>query len=197
MLWAVGKTVFEWTGRMDFIQTSLGVLSAWVVDLYGVLSAPSHQSTVVIFSLSLSLVGMLVYIEKRRGRKWQSTLGVSRGNDDAGGPGEEKFSTSTVSRGAINYRQIQEEWDHLEEGEREIVREIVLKGGLMESDISAILKARGFLQYEATSAPITDRISFIQCDYTGYHFIVPACQSWLSEKIHEEMKDESFSHEIR
>ena len=68
MLWAAGKTFLEWTGKIDLIRISLGAFAAWAVDLYGALSAPSHQFTVVIFSLSVSLVGMLVYIEKRKGR---------------------------------------------------------------------------------------------------------------------------------
>lgn len=197
MLWVAGKTVLEWTGKIDLIRTSLGAFAAWAVDLYGALSAPSHRSTVVIFSLSVSLVGMLVFIEKRKGRLWRSACQASREENVGGRLEAEKIATSMASTVAISYQQVKEEWEQLEEGEREIIREIVLKGGLMESDITAILKARGFVQYDVTYEPITDRISFIQCDYTGYHSIVPACRSWLSQKIQEEMRDESFSNEIR
>ncbi len=93
----------------------------------------------------------------------------------------------------VSKPRLDEEWDSLDEGDREVAREIVLHGGLMEPDIIAFLKARGFLPYGKAYEPIADRVSFIQCDYVGYHSIAPGFQSLVEEKIGEKFQDDSFS----
>ncbi len=197
MIWAITKTCLEWTGKMHLIRASVSASAAWAVDLYGVLSAPSHPSTVAIFSVSVGLVGLLVYVEKRKVHRCRSQAGSSPIDSRSAQQEPDGRMVSFGSNDAIGRSQVHQEWENLEEGDREIIREIVLKGGLMESDITALLKARGFLQYDNAYEPITHRVNFIHCDYSGYHSIVPACQGSLCEKIREEFRDDGISNERR
>ena len=103
-------------------------------------------------------------------------------------PAPAKPSTSTT----VNKQHFDEEWDSLDEGEREIVRELLNNGGLMEPDVIALLQARGLLPYKGAYEPIADRVSFITCDYVGFHTIAPEFQSLLEDKIAEESRDDSF-----
>ena len=197
MIWAIAKICLEWTGQMHLIQASVQASAAWAVNLYGVLSAPSPPSTVAIFSASVGLVGLLVYVEKKKGHRWRSGSGLSP-LDNPHSPQESDGRMAYFLTNEADWRsQVHQEWEKLEEGDREVIREIVLKGGLMESDITALLQARGFIRYGNPYEPIADRVNFIQCDYTGYHSIVPGCYSSLCEKIREELRDDSISRERR
>jgi len=198
-LWAATKMGLEWTGQMNLVRDSVAQSAAWAVKVHAVLSAPSQPSTLLIMSLSVGFFFLLVYVDNRNRRSRIFRLPLSPGSSRHQREQREKdpYSARISSNRPVSPFQLQEEWESLEESDRETVREVVLKGGLMESDITALLKARGFLQDGAAYESIADRVSFIQCDFTGYHSIVPVCRSWLSEKIHEELKDESCSNEIR
>ncbi len=196
-LWAATKMALEWTGKMNLVRESVSESAAWAVQLYAVLSAPSQPSTLLILSVSVGLFGLLVCFDNRRSRIFQysSRNGLAKNQNESSE--KDKLTAQIAGNRAINHQRLQEEWESLDERDREVSREIVLKGGLMESDITALLKARGFIPYEALYEPIADRVSFIQCDYTGYHSLVLVCQPWLSKKIQEEFKDDTFLNEIR
>ncbi len=192
VLWSVTKTLLEWLGNIDFIAENFKE-PGWIREVYTFLHTPSPTSNLLVFSISFSLFGFLRYYEKRKRETPRyitlpqtSTFQVSRLKKE-----HTPEKPSPVSE--VSQPRLDEEWDSLDEGDREVAREIVLTGGLMESDIIALLKARGFLPYDSAYEPIADRVSFIQCDYVGYHSIVPGFQSLVEEKIAEEYQDDSFS----
>jgi len=64
VLWSVTKTLLEWLGNIDFIAESLNELG-WIREVYTFLANPSPTSTLLVFSISLSLFGFLRYYEKK------------------------------------------------------------------------------------------------------------------------------------
>lgn len=84
---------------------------------------------------------------------------------------------------SIIKQRIEEEWESLEEVDKETIREIVVQGGLWESDILALLQARGFLYHRVRYDSLADRVSFVECDYAGYHSILPEYHALLEEVL--------------
>jgi hypothetical protein len=78
---------------------------------------------------------------------------------------------------------VSEEWHDLDEVDKEVIREIVSQKGLWENDIVALLQARGFLHSTATFDPLAERVSFVHCDYAGYHSIPPEYQSQVESLL--------------
>jgi hypothetical protein len=71
----------------------------------------------------------------------------------------------------ITEERIDEEWHTLEDADKEAIREIIVQGGLWESDIIALLQVRGLRSRQTRGESLADRISFVQCDHTGYYSI--------------------------
>jgi len=84
---------------------------------------------------------------------------------------------------------IAEEWNSLDEVDKEVIREIVSQKGLWENDIVALLQARGFLHATATFDPVAERVSFVHCDYAGYHSIPPEYQSQVEGVIANDYRE--------
>lgn len=83
------------------------------------------------------------------------------------------------------------EWNELEEAEKEVIRAIVSQEGLWETDIIALLETRGFLHPKGTLESLAERISFVQCDYAGYHSIPPEYQAQLVSVVANENAEDS------
>jgi len=192
VLWSVTKTLLEWLGSIDIIAESFNE-PGWIGEVYTFLHTPSPTSNLLVFSISFSLFGFLRYYEKRK-RETPRYITLPQTSTFQVSPvKKERTSEQPSPVSEVSKPRLDEEWDSLDEGDREVAREIVLTGGLMESDIIALLKTRGFLPYDSAYEPIADRVSFIQCDYVGYHSIAPGFQSLVEEKIAEEYQDDSFS----
>jgi len=73
--------------------------------------------------------------------------------------------------------------------DKEVIREIVSQKGLWENDIVALLQARGFLHATATFDPVAERVSFVHCDYAGYHSIPPEYQSQVEGVIANDYRE--------
>jgi len=192
VLWSVTKTLFEWLGNIDFIAESLNE-PGWIREVYTFLHTPSPTSNLLVFSISLSLFGCLRYYEKRKREPPRYITLPQTSTFQVSWVKKERTPETPSPISEVSQPRLDEEWDNLDEGDREVAREIVLTGGLMEPDIIALLKARGFLPYDSAYEPIADRVSFIHCDYVGYHSIAPGFQSLVEEKIAEEYRDDSFS----
>ena len=192
LLWALTKTGLEWTNNMPWIREVFMDSSERGRELFAMLPAVSYPTTVEIFGASACLYGLLVFFEHRKASRGRIRFGWGNSEPCPRSQGQGDGPERGERVGGYSWNQVCQIWDDLEESDREIVREIVIKGGLMESDITALLKARGFIQHDHAYEPIAERVPFIQCDFMGYHSIVPAWKSWLCGKIREELRDESF-----
>ena len=197
-LWGVLKTVLEWTGYIQVMGASVTDSSAWILGVLTVLNAPSQSMTLLITVVSFGVFGMLVLRDgkERPPGRWKHKQGG--GNELDIQSGSESYPGRMGNSQVLRNQQFQEEWEQLEEGDREVLREIILKGGLLDSDIAAILQARGFPPtQDEVQRTIADRVCFLVCDYSGYHSVHPVCHAWLRQKILSEMRDESMAGEIR
>lgn len=93
---------------------------------------------------------------------------------------------------AITQERVKEEWNGLDEADKETIREMVVQGGLWESDIIALLQVRGFLYHNSRYDSLADRVTFVQCDYTGYHSILPEYQALLEGVLAADYAEDSF-----
>ena len=87
---------------------------------------------------------------------------------------------------------VEEEWNKLEEAEKEVIRAIASQEGLWETDIIALLETRGFLQPKGTLESLAERVSFVHSDYAGYHSIPPKYQAQLVRVLANENAEDSF-----
>ena len=87
---------------------------------------------------------------------------------------------------------VEEEWNKLEEAEKEVIRAIASQEGLWETDIIALLETRGFLQPKGTLESLAERVSFVNSDYAGYHSIPPEYQAQLVSVLANENAEDSF-----
>ena len=187
----------EWTGSMDRVRENVIPFRAWGVTVNTTLQVPFLPSTLVIFIMAAEGGSLVAYLKNRKGRVPRYAGNPVFSENLTGRLDLKGLQACGVHYPTIRNQRCKEEWEHLEERDREVIREIVLKGGLMEADISALRHARGLEEPGRIPVPLTERVSFIHVDYTGYHSIVPAFLLWLNQKIQEEMRDESIAQEIR
>ena len=80
--------------------------------------------------------------------------------------------------------EVAEEWSRLDEADKEVIREIASQKGLWETDIIALLQARGFLHASISRFDsVAERASFVHCDFAGYHSIPPEYQAPLAKVL--------------
>jgi hypothetical protein len=181
----------EWFGNGTFF-TERFTQPEWLEKGYHFLNTISPNGILFLLCTSVGLYVGLVYYEKKKRKKYRPKKYPKTSTLQTGGvkkvPAPTKPSTSTT----VSKQRLDEEWERLDEGEREIVRELVNNGGLMEPDVIALLQARGLLPYKGAYEPLAERVNFITCDYVGFHSIAPEYQALLKEKLEQESKDDSF-----
>ena len=137
-------------------------------------------TTLLALALSLSILGILFFLtrSKRRGPPSAPFPHQSRAivrKDQVFRPGRAP-DRPTLTKDRV---KVSEEWNSLDEADKEVIREIVSQKGLWESDITALLQARGFVHHTASFDSLAERVSFVHCDYAGYHSIPPEYQAPL------------------
>lgn len=104
-------------------------------------------------------------------------------------PGRPPKSCTTTHHDRV---KVEDKWRRLEEADKEAIRAIVSQGGLWETDIVALLETRGFLHPKATLASLAERVSFIDCDYAGYHSIHPEYHAQLVSVLDTDNAEDSL-----
>ena len=103
-------------------------------------------------------------------------------------PGRPSKDHTTIHHDQV---KVEEEWRRLEEADKETIRAIISQGGLWETDIIALLETRGFLHPKATLDSL-ERISFVDCDYAGYHSIPPEYHAQLVSVLDTDNAEDSL-----
>lgn len=170
-----------------------GLISGWMETFARVALTPLPISNFWVLVFSLSVLGILFLHghTKRSSPKqipWPPTLPRESVHEE-----QQPFTAplSTDNR-TIAKERVEEEWNSLEEADKETIREMVVQGGLWESDIIALLQVRGFLYHNARYDSLADRVSFVQCDYAGYHSILPEYHSLLESVLAADYAEDSL-----
>jgi len=161
-------------------------VTGWIETFFRMVLTPSSTTTLLVLALSLSVLGILFFLERT---KRVDLPPVSLPRTPRPSIRREHVSrpqrppdrhTITKTKAGVD---VSEEWNSLDEVDKEVIREIVSQKGLWENDIVALLQTRGFLHSTATFDPLAERVSFVHCDYAGYHSIPPEYQTQVEGVI--------------
>ena len=142
-------------------------------------------TSLLVLAVSWSVLGILFFLvrSKRKARSLFSVsrpLGTSRRKTQASRP-QPHPDRPTPTKDRV---EVAQEWRRLDEADKEIIREIVSQKGLWETDIIALLQARGFLHPSSSRFDsVAERASFVHCDFAGYHSIPPEYQAPLASVL--------------
>jgi len=185
--------------RTGFIGDGYTV-TGWIETFFRFVLTPTPTTTLWILALSLSVLVTLSFLERTK-RKSSPPLSPpphpislpptpprpSIGKEHVSKPWRPPDRhTITNTKARVN---VSEEWHDLDEVDKEVIREIVSQKGLWENDIVALLQARGFLHSTATFDPLAERVSFVHCDYAGYHSIPPEYQTQVEGVIANDYRE--------
>ena len=109
-------------------------------------------TSLLVLAVSWSVLGILFFLvrSKRKARSPFSAsrpLGTSRRKTQASRP-QPHPDRPTPTKDRV---EVAQEWRRLDEADKEVIREIVSQKGLWETDIIALLHARGFLHPSSSS----------------------------------------------
>jgi hypothetical protein len=149
--------------------------TGWVGALSRMALTPLPISNILILVCSLSILGILLF--RRDSPKPIPTLSTPQ--QEQVNEIQPTVTPPLSTEHHITKERVEEEWQSLEEADQEAIREMIIQGGLWESDIIALLQARGFLYHNARYDSLADRVSFVQCDYASYHSILPEYHAFL------------------
>ncbi len=170
-----------------------GPITGWMGTLSRVALTPLPISNAWVLVLSLIILGMLLVLGRtKRDSAKQIPLPPTSPQKHVH---EEQRNLTTpllTDNHAITKKRVEEEWNNLEEADKETIREMVIQGGLWESDIIALLRARGFLHHTIRYDSLADRVSFVQCDHAGYHSILPEYHSLLEGILATDYAEDAF-----
>jgi len=165
--------------RSGFIEAG-HTATGWLETFSRLVLTPAPTTTLLVLALSLSVLGILLFLEptKRKApppiplpRTPSTSIRQEKVSRPWGPPDRPPITQDSVD--------VAEEWNSLEEADKEAIRAIVSQEGLWETDIIALLQARGFLHPTATLEALAERVSFVHCDYAGYHSVPPEYQAEL------------------
>lgn len=166
----------------------------WIATLSRIALIPLPISNFGVLIVSLSVLGMLFVLgRKKRDSRKRSPLPPAPPQEViCEKPQTFAHPLSTESH-PITKEQVEEEWHSLEEADKETIREMIIQEGLWESDIIALLQARGFLSHNARYDSLAERVSFVQCDFSGYHSILPDYQAHVETILAEDYAEEALA----
>jgi hypothetical protein len=152
-------------------------VTGWIETFSRLVLIPAPTTTLLVLALSLIVLGILFFLDrpKRKApppaplpRTPRPSIPKERVSRSWGPP-----DRPTITQDRVD---VAEEWNSLEEADKEAIRAIVSQEGLWETDIIALLQARGFLHPTATLEALAERVRFVHCDYAGYHSVPPEYQ---------------------
>ena len=167
--------------------------SGWIETFSCVVPMPAPITTILVLVLSLSVLGVLFFLGRTKPKAPPSvplprTPGPSipkeRVSRSWGPPDRPPIIQDRVD--------VAEEWNSLEEADKEAIRAIVSQEGLWETDIIALLQARGFLHPTATLEALAERVNFVHCDHAGYHSVPPEYQAELVGVLASDQGEDSL-----
>ena len=167
--------------------------TGWIETFSRLVLMPAPTTTLLVLALSLSVLGILFFGERTK-QKAPPPVPLPR----TPRPSIRKEPISrpwgppdrpTITKDRVD---VAEEWNSLEEADKEAIRAIVSQKGLWETDIIALLQARGFLHPTATLEALAERVSFVNCDYAGYHSVPPEYQAELVGVLANDQGEDSL-----
>jgi len=182
----------------ELIHTELigdGALAPdWMETFSRVALVPLPLSNFAVLAVSLGVLGMLFVL----GRTKQSSgkrvpLPPTPPQERMRKEPQTFIPPLATDSHPITKKHVEEEWHSLEEADKETIREIVVQAGLWESDIIALLQARGFLSHNARYDSLAERVSFVQCDFAGYHSILPDYQAHVETILVKDYAEETLA----
>ena len=181
----------------EFIRIGLGgdsgAVTGWLGTLADVALTPLPVSNLWILTFSLSILAILLFFGRTKLRSVkQAPLPHTLPRESVPEKAQSFISPLFVESLPIIKKRVEEEWNSLEELDKETIREMVVQGGLWESDIIALLQARGFLYHTVRYDSLAERVSFVECDYAGYHSILPEYHSLLEGVLATDYAEDSY-----
>jgi len=178
--------------RTGFIGAGHGA-TGWIETFSHLVLMPAPITTLLVLALSLSVLGILLFLAPTKRKSPSSTpLPCTPRPSIRKEPVTRPWGPPDRSTITQDRADVAEEWNSLEEADKEAIRAIVSQEGLWETDIIALLQARGFLHPTATLEALADRVSFVHCDYAGYHSVPPEYQAELGGVLANSQGEDSF-----
>jgi len=182
-----------WLVRTGFVGAG-HTTTGWEETFFRLVLMPAPTTTLLVLALSLSVLGMLFFLErtKRKAPPPAPLPPIPRPSirkEPVSRPWGGRPEPPTITQDRVD---VAEEWNSLEEADKEAIRAIVSQEGLWETDIIALLQARGFLHPSATLEALAERVSFVHCDFAGYHSVPPEYQAELVGVLANDQGEESL-----
>ena len=175
MGWLLGSGIL---GDGSFVMEWLGAFSQAVLH-----SDPTTGPILLAVSWSVLVILFILVRSKRKAPSpfpESHPLGTPKRKSKVSRP-QRLPEKPTLTKDRV---EVAEEWSRLGEADKEVIREIASQKGLWETDITALLQARGFLHPSSGRFDsVAERASFVHCDFAGYHSIPPEYQAPLAKVL--------------
>ncbi|MDA0737525.1 MAG: hypothetical protein O2999_11310 [Nitrospirae bacterium] len=175
------RLLVEELSRAGLIEDR-GSIAGWLETLHRLALAPLPISNIGILVCSLSILGILLVLGRTK-RETSKKIPLPHTPPRETIHDKPQPAPLSSTEGLITKAHVEEEWHRLEEADKETIREIVVQEGLWESDIVALLQTRGLWSHHARYDSLAERVSFVQCDFAGYHSILPDYRSLLEDVL--------------
>ena len=182
-------------GLLDAGNTPTG----WIETFSGFVLTPTPTTILLVLALSLCVWGILSVLDRTKRKAPPpppphpgSLPFPPRGSLRQEQPCRLRQAPESPTISHQDCVDIAGEWNSLEEADKEAIRAIVSQKGLWETDISALLQARGFLHPKATLESLAEKVSFVHCDYAGYHSIPQEYQAQLEGVLADDHGEDSL-----
>lgn len=184
--------------RQGFLAKSLSN-QEWIEPFFRYILLPDPTITLLVLVVSFCVWVLLRFLGRTRQKTPSSPPSPPRPESvpQTRSLPKPKLSSPRYSQKSLtlppkNRVKVEEEWRRLEEADKEAIRAIVSQGGLWETDIVALLENRGFLHPQATLEDLAERVSFVDCDYAGYHSIHPEYHAQLVSVLDTDNAEDSL-----
>ena len=167
--------------------------TGWIETFSRLVIMPAPTTTLLVLALSLIVLGILFSFDRPK-RKAPPSAPLPRTPRPSISKERVSRSWGPPDRPPIIQDRVDvaDEWNSLEEADKEAIRAIVSQEGLWETDIIALLQARGFLHPTATLEALAERVNFVHCDHAGYHSVPPEYQAELVGVLANDQGEDSF-----
>ena len=161
------------------------IVTGWLDAFSQAVIHSDPTTSLFLLAVSWTVLGILFFLVRTK-RKARSPFPLSRPLDASRHKTQAPRPRPLPDRPAFTKDRVEvaEEWSRLDEADKEVIREIASQKGLWETDIIALLQARGFLHPSSGRVDsVAERASFVHCDFAGYHSIPPEYQAPLASVL--------------